>query len=63
MQPLCSGRAELLRLLDGVIVIGYLAAVPALDKSDTFAVSQINRWYDIHFQAFEIFDCNSSDSM
>jgi len=46
MQPLGPGGAKFPGLLDRVILIGYLAMILALDKSDTFTVPQVNCRYN-----------------
>jgi hypothetical protein len=61
MQPLGSGGTKFTGLLDRVILIGYLAVILALDKSDTFTVPQVNCRYDIHLCCPKKLNSDSSD--
>ena len=48
MQPLGTGGKKLSGLIEGVIFVHDLPVILTLDEPDTFATSQVNRWYYIH---------------
>ena len=51
VQPRGAVGGEFLRLLDGVVLVGDLSVVLALDQPDHLAVPQVNRRNHVHLSA------------